>query len=445
MQLNQLSFNFSQTGSRISQKVNIDKGTLAWGARAAEHQAKHPETINATIGTVKSDEGKLLISRTVQKEICSLSPDEMFGYGSIKGLPAFVEGWKVDTLNMYPEDLQDHVSQNTSEPLPVAGGLTTGLYVVGQTILDAGDVLVTPDARWGNVDNIFAGNLGLKIEDFSFFDENNTFNLAGLRQAIQDARKTGKRVVLYLNFPNNPTGYMMSLAEAKNLGKFLESQTEELIVILDDAYEGYVYQNDFSDDLKPINFSIFPYIFDRSENVIVFKVDAPTKRRSMYGFRLGVISFGPVLLSMRKLDLRHLLAKTARTIFSSAPRPPQEALAKIFADPDKYKAMKAEMSEIVAILDQRHRIMLEKEHSMPALNALKPMPANSGFFHLYDLKGMDAHLFGEKLLENGLGVVPITNQSGLNVIRIAHSGIPTNKVDLAVEILWNTALEVISE
>jgi aspartate/methionine/tyrosine aminotransferase len=239
MQDNQSSFLFSRTGSRLHQKVDIDKGTLAWGAKTAQHQKKYPETINATIGTAKDDNGRLLASKTVQQEICSLSPDEMFGYGKIKGLPAFVMGWKKDTINMYPEELRENASQKTSDPLPVAGGLTTGLYIIGQTILNPGDVLVATDARWENIDSIFAGNLGVQFEDFKFFDEKGKFNLAGLAQAIQAGRDTGKRVVIYLNFPNNPTGYMLGQSEVEALGKFLESQTEDLIIILDDAYEGY--------------------------------------------------------------------------------------------------------------------------------------------------------------------------------------------------------------
>ncbi|MFQ5981030.1 MAG: aminotransferase class I/II-fold pyridoxal phosphate-dependent enzyme [Candidatus Heimdallarchaeota archaeon] len=441
MRTTQHSSTFSRTGTRIRHKVKIDKGTLAWAGRAAQRQKDHPETINATIGTAKSDEGKLLVSKTVKSEICGLSSDEMFGYGKIKGLPAFIAGWKTDTINMYPEELRDSAKQKTSDPLPVAGGLTTGLYVVSQATLDPGDVLVTPDARWGNIDNVFAGNQGLEIQDFSFFDQKNCFNLTGLKQAIQTGRESGKKVALYLNMPNNPTGYMINHKELKNLSKFLEAQTEELIIILDDAYEGYVYQKDMSGTSNPIKSSLFPYIFDRSENVIVFKIDGPSKRRSMYGFRLGVVSFGPALASMKSVNLRHLLAKTARTIFSSAPRPPQEALAKIYSNSTKYEAMQAEMRKIIAILERRHNAMLEKEGSMPEIDALKPMPANSGFFHLYNLSGMNAQLFGEKLLENGLGVVPIANESGLNGIRLAHCGIPTNKIDSALEILWKTALE----
>ncbi|MFW9914481.1 MAG: aminotransferase class I/II-fold pyridoxal phosphate-dependent enzyme [Candidatus Thorarchaeota archaeon] len=443
MQDNQFSSLLSRTGSRVHQKVDIDKGILGWGAKAAQHQQKYPETINATIGTAKDDNGRLLASKTVQQEICSLSSDEMFGYGKIKGLPAFVAGWKRDTINMYPEELQEHASQNTSDPLPVAGGLTTGLYIIGQTILNPGDVVVTTDARWENIDSIFAGNLGIHFEDFSFFDEKGKFNLAGLEQTIQAGRGKGKKVVVYLNFPNNPTGYMLGQSEVEALAKFLESQTEDLIIILDDAYEGYVYQSSLPGLANPIKSSIFPYIFDRSENVLVFKVDAPTKRRILYGFRIGVISFGPTLASMKNMDLRHLLATTARTIFSSAPRPPQEALARIFSDSGKYKAMQAEMEKIIAILERRHNEMLQKERSMPPLRVLEPMPANAGFFHSYYLKGMDAQLFGERLLENGLGAVPITSPSGLNGIRLAHSGIPTEKIGKALEILWDTASELL--
>jgi len=365
----------------------------------------------------------------------------MFGYGQIKGIPTFVAGWKKDTANMYPEDFRAQALQNSSDPLPVVGGITTGLYVVGKVMLDPGDVLIAPDARWENVDNVFAANLGVTIHDFPFYDEHGGFNLPALKRAIQVARETEKKVAVYINFPNNPTGYMVNQTETEALAQLLESQTEDLIIILDDAYEGYVYYDGGNARSQPIDSSIFPYISNQKDHVMIFKVDAPTKRRPMYGQRLGVVSFGPVQTSMKGINLALLLAKTARSTFSSAPRPPQEALGKIFSNEKKYQSMLAEIGNIKALLNQRHHMMLQKELSMPKLQSLKPMPANSSFFHLYQIKGMDAQQFGYKLLENGLGTVPITNQSGLNGIRLAHCGIPTNRIDNALQILWDSAKE----
>ena len=66
------------------------------------------------------------------------------------------------------------------------------------------------------------------------------------------------------------------------------------------------------------------------------------------------------------------------------------------------------------------------------------MPTNSSFFHFYLIDGIDAQILGQKLLDSGVGVVPVTNLSGLNGIRLAHCGIPTNLIETSIEILWNT-------
>ncbi len=428
----------SQIGERINQRVDIQKGTLSWASKTIEKQKENPKIINATIGTAKNDDGTILVSKTLHKEICSLSLDEMFGYGKIAGMPAFISGWKADTINMYPEDLQLFARRNTSDPIPVAGGLTNGLFLTGLIMLNPGDIIITPDARWENVDNLFYGNLGLKLIDFPFFNERNEFNLAGLKQALNKARNEEKKVALYLNFPNNPTGYMVSKDETELLGKFLENQNEDLIVLLDDAYEGYVYLNNEESSSQPLDCSVFPYLLSQNENVMLFKIDAPTKRRPMYGFRLGAISYGPPLKSFKETNIRQVLAKAVRSTISSAPRPPQEALARIFSDQKKYNSILDDVEQIRRKLEYRHQKMTLKEKTMPSLHSLKPMPANSSFFHFYFVEGIDAQILGEKLLENGLGVVPVTNQSGLNGIRLAHCGIPSNMIEKSIDILWDT-------
>ena len=69
------------------------------------------------------------------------------------------------------------------------------------------------------------------------------FNVAGLRSKLLEG-KPGKRVLL-LNFPNNPTGYTVTSAEAAAIRDVCIEAAEAgstVLAIVDDAYFGLVYE-----------------------------------------------------------------------------------------------------------------------------------------------------------------------------------------------------------
>ena len=57
--------------------------------------------------------------------------------------------------------------------------------------------------------------------------------------------KPGKKKILILNFPNNPTGYTATQADAKRIVAAVKSAAragKKIVVVLDDAYFGLVYE-----------------------------------------------------------------------------------------------------------------------------------------------------------------------------------------------------------
>jgi aspartate/methionine/tyrosine aminotransferase len=91
---------------------------------------------------------------------------------------------------------------------------------------------------------------------------------------------TKKSRVMILNYPNNPTGAVLSHDEAASLAKI--AVEHDLIVISDEVYEKIVY-----DDAKHNCFATFPGMRERT-----LVVNSFSKTYAMTGLRVGYI-YGP--------------------------------------------------------------------------------------------------------------------------------------------------------
>ncbi|MFX0212303.1 MAG: aminotransferase class I/II-fold pyridoxal phosphate-dependent enzyme, partial [Candidatus Hodarchaeota archaeon] len=308
--------------------------------------------------------------------------------------------------------------------------------------------------RWGNVDNCFRISLGAIIHSFDLFDENYQFTFNQLKSKITEMTSSASRLIIYLNFPNNPGGHMPSIREIEKLQNILKDVSIPTIILLDDAYEGYVYEDSGSNQKNPIPHSIFPYLLSLNENIVPVKIDGPSKRFCAYGTRLGMISLGfqsenDVItdseLRKQGLNISEAFTKAARGHCSSAPRGIQEALSKILSDKDKYKSVLEEKKALKSLLEQRYRCLQREVHKQGSSSILKPLAINSGFFGFYFIKGISAKVLAEQLLENGLGVVPFENKKiGINGIRIAFCSILEKDIPEAVEIFWRVSHDMIN-
>ncbi|MHA1667482.1 MAG: aminotransferase class I/II-fold pyridoxal phosphate-dependent enzyme [Candidatus Heimdallarchaeaceae archaeon] len=423
----------SNKGRNIDHKVDLVAGTLAWNRKSKIKAKTFPNFINATIGSAIDDSGNLIVPQTLLDEMKNLSGDQLFKYAPLRGIPAFVEAWKKDTLESFPSELRKNADSLSTTPITSAGGLTSGLMITSQVFFNENDVLMAPNSRWGNVDNVFFKNYNLKEKSYQLVDENGKLSFTDLVDKLRIIKKEVKKIGIYLNFPNNPSGISPSLQEIKILQEVLEELEIPTLVILDDAYEGYVY------DENAINHSLFPYLVGLNENVLVAKVDGVSKRYCAYGARLGLVTigFGEEVDGEMKFRLRELIAKTARANTSSAPRGIQEALLTILTDQQKKERIKKEKQGIFRILKERYELVKKLSFEQES-EKLLPVQFNSGFFSYYLVKNnLSSNDLGSKLLDKGLGTVPFSNEkNGMNGIRVAYCSIPKKLIPKAVELLY---------
>jgi len=424
----------SDKGRYVSDNVNLAAGTLAWGLRAKKRAKEFPDFINATIGFATEDNGDLMSFPTLVEETKVLTPTQLFAYANMRGISEFVHAWKRDTLDTYPTDLQDKTDNLSTLPVTSCGGLTSGLMLASQLFFNQNDPLLAPNTRWGNIDNVFFKNQRLREETYQLVDKEGNLFFSNLIEKINSLQKTEDKIGIYLNFPNNPSGISPTLEQVKAFQDALIEVNRPTVIIVDDAYEGYVYEKD------ALSHSIFPYLVGLNEKVLPVKVDGPSKRFCAYGARLGMVTlgFGEETEDSKKAEIREMIAKIARTNTSSSPRGIQEALTNVLTDPVKKQKIATEKQRNLELMTKRYKLVKEYVESTES-NILYPVNFNSGFFSYFLLKTqLTATEISTKLLDKGLGTVPFVNKTNeLNGIRVAFCSISTDNITKALDILYS--------
>jgi len=291
---------------------------------------------------------------------------------------------------------------------------------VGELFVNPGDVILSPDKLWGNYRLTFETRLKGKVETFSLFDEAGGFNLKALEAKLQELAEDRKKIILLLNFPNNPTGYTPKPAEADGIVAIVKAQAEkgtQILTISDDSYFGLF----FEDSIKE---SLFGKLCDLHENVLAVKLDGATKEYYAWGFRTGFISFGSACADKARLyaALEKKAMGAIRGSISNCNHVSQTVVEKLFAEPD----FQADWQEKFLLMKGRALKVKEVLNSAPYKEELAYYPFNSGYFMCLRLEDVDAEQLRLHLLDKyGVGAISI----GATDLRVAFSCIEEEDVE----------------
>ncbi|MBR4938697.1 MAG: aminotransferase class I/II-fold pyridoxal phosphate-dependent enzyme, partial [Kiritimatiellae bacterium] len=365
--------------------------------------------INATIGMAFEEDGSPLVMDCFAKNI-NLDK-KAFLYSGSFGVPALREAWKAMEVKKNPS-LAD---KKFSLPV-VTNALTHGLRITAELFAGAGDKVVVPDLFWDNYALIFEESAGSKLEFFNTFKAGR-FDVEAMKAALN---AEGEKKILILNFPNNPTGYTATDEDAAEIVAAVKEAADagkKIVVVLDDAYFGLVYEEGVHGE------SLFADFADLSENVLAVKLDGTTKEDYVWGLRVGFITFA--FKGAGDEQLKALEAKAAgnvRSAISNATSIGQAMALAAYADMDAYDAQKKEKYDVLkSRYDEIRRILAEHPEYGGTFEA---MPFNSGYFMCVRPKGIDAESVRKHLIAKySTGTIVL---SGL--IRLAFSTIPRCKL-----------------
>lgn len=411
--------------SDYGKRFYFPKGIAAQSAEAK----KHANVLNATIGMAYLN--KEPVEHTaVRKQLPQLAPDESVAYAPTGGDNALRTRWKQEILRKNA-DLSD---QQISQPM-VVPGLTSGISQIADLFVDPGDPVVIPDMFWGNYRLIFEGRNEANIHGFPFFGPDMKLNIEGFRKALSENARNGK-VILLVNFPNNPTGYSPTEDEAARLVdviRELASGGLRIVTISDDAYFGLFYEPGIYQQ------SLFAPLSQAHQNILAIKVDGATKEEFVWGFRIGFVTMGCKGMRSEHYEaLNNKLMGSIRASISNSSRPAQSILLKAMGSDGYLDEKKRYFESLKARYHEVKRILSERSTGL----SLKPLPFNSGYFMSFRFENGNAEaLRQDLLLKKGIGTIAI----GEDYLRVAYSSIDIEDLPRLYEEIFSSADKIVKE
>ncbi|MBI4585325.1 MAG: aminotransferase class I/II-fold pyridoxal phosphate-dependent enzyme [Planctomycetes bacterium] len=404
--------------SDLGQRYYFPKGILSQSAEAKEKAHRY----NATIG-IALEGGQPMHLPCIRKFIPEIPAKDLFPYAPVAGKPELRERWKKKQLAENPR----LSGRKYSNPV-VTSALTHGLSLLSEMFVNPGDVILLPDQLWGNYRLTFEVRQGGKVVTFPFY-QGEGFNLSGFKEAVDRIAKEKKKLISILNFPNNPTGYTPTTAEAEGIARTLIQGAEggaRVVAICDDAYFNLVY------DDRCVGESLFGFLAGEHPNLLAVRLDGATKEQFVWGFRVGFLSYaaaGPGDLDKVHQALEKKTCGAIRAGISNSPHLSQSLISKAIEDPS-YPSEQAQKRQIL-----RARALRVKEVlSAPKYREVwEAYPFNSGYFMCLKLKTVDAEPLRLHLLDRyGLGVIATAKRD----LRIAFSCLELNQLADVFETIY---------
>ena len=403
---------FSKTGRRLF----FPKGILT---QSAEAKAKAEPAFNATIG-IATERSETMHLSSVMSLLNSdkIGPAEALTYASSFGVPELREVWKEALFEKNPSLAGKRIS------LPVVtSGITHGISVFADLFLDPDDVVIFPDKMWGNNRMVMSVRGDACISQYRMFDDAGGFDLEAFEDRVRREADNNYKVVVFLNFPNNPTGYTITEEEGDRIADILSAVAEggtNIIAVTDDAYFGLRYEE------SPLKESLFARFCNRHPRLLAVKLDGATKEMFVWGLRVGFITYGTRVAGNEYGPFYDALErKTAGNIrgtVSNASHLSQTLVLKALRSPQ----FRAERAEKVRILKGRANRVKEVVRRPEYVEAWDMYPFNSGYFMCLRLKTVDAEPLRLHLLETyGVGLIATDRRD----IRIAFSSVDEDRIE----------------
>jgi len=413
--------------STLGREMYFPKGILA---QSAEAKAK-AKKFNATLG-VATEAGHMMYLPSLMKQLSGQTPDEVLNYAPVTGVPELRAAWKAKVLRDNPTLA---AQRKPISPPIVTSGLTHGLSIMADLFCEPGDALILPDQIWGNYRLTFGVRRGAQISTFPFYGEKGGFNVAGFRAALDKVRAAKSKVIVLLNFPNNPTGYSVTVPDGRELASALLAAAEaglNVVAIVDDAYYGLFYEPDVMTE------SLFSLIAGGHKRLLAVKCDAATKEVFVWGLRVGFLSFsvgGAPEESPLYAALEKKVSGQIRGVMSNCSMLSQRVVLKALQSSSFFDERSAKKDVLRARADEVKRVLADKKFSA----AWEPYPFNSGYFMCLRLKKLPAETLRRHLLEKyGVGTIA----TGEHDLRIAFSCVEKENIRGLFDTIYEAAREM---
>lgn len=403
-QLNENNPHLLDMMSDLGKNMYYPKGILTQSAEAKATD------YNATIGMATNRDG-MMYADTLYDMFNHLSPEEVFAYAPPQGLEALRDLWLKKVLADNP-DLQE---EQITRPI-VTNALTHGLSLVGDMFVNAGDTVLLPEHTWGNYNLVYGVRHQADIQKYPIFDENGHYTTQGLVDTLAAVEQD--KVILVLNYPNNPTGYTPTVDEVHTIVEAVDTLGKRgvnVVTVVDDAYYGLFYEDVYTQ-------SIFTALTNlNNPHVLPIRLDGATKEFFAWGFRVGFVTFG--LSNQASKDIVEAKMKgLIRSNNSNGSTPSHSAVRYVLENPEQFNK---DIQANVDTLEARYQVTKEWVYREDFQALWQPYDFNSGYFMALRVKDVNAETLRKHLIEHySIGIVALNDTD----IRIAFSCIEKDDI-----------------
>lgn len=370
----------------IPSRQHFDGADLIFSLNAAAQKraAAGDSIINATVGALLDDHGKLVVLETVMQQYALLSPPEIAPYAPIAGDAAYL-------LALTQRQWPSLVSYGAGVATPGGSG---ALALSIKNLLQPGETLLTVAPFWGPYQTLAAEN-GVRLETVRYPAYGQAVDIEAWRETFKRILKEQGRLLFWLNDPcHNPTGRSLSPADRQALFGALREVASlgAVTLLLDLAYLDYTREPD------AVASAMEDYrAFGEERSVLVAATVSLSKAFTIYGARAGALVFPWAADSA----LQSALSTSCRGLFSNCARAPMSVLLRVSRDEKAQQHLAAEHAKWNAVLTERAATLDAALKS----EGLAGAPWQGGFFIAIETK--NAFDVCENLQQDGVFVVPM--------------------------------------
>jgi len=286
----------------------------------------------------------------------------------------------------------------TDEQIIVSAGCKQSIYNLCQATLNKGDEVLIPSPYWVSYPEI------VKLSDatpvFIETTSDTSFKLTGEMLLNKINKKT--RMIL-LNSPSNPSGFIYTEDELRNIGNVLKNYPD-IIIASDDIYEHIIFnEKKFTNILN-----VCPELYNQT-----IVLNGVSKAYAMTGWRIGYAAGNVKIISaMKKIQSQ----STSCTCSIS------QSAAKAALDNGK-----SEVNKMVNEYQLRSEFLHKELNKIDGINYKKP---DGSFYAFVDVSGLidkiehikdDYDVAEYFLMKADIAVVPGTAFGAKNHIRISFA------------------------
>ena len=370
-------------------------------AKELEAKIGKKAVINATLGSLFDDDGKLVILSSVVEVLKNLAPEDYSDYAPIGGTAEFKIAVQKAAFGKAAPDCYTAV-------VATPGG-TGAIRNTISNFSKYGDKVLTSDWFWAPYGTI-AQEIGRSVATFSLFNENGRFNIASFSKNVTELLDAQGRLVIILNTPaSNPTGYSLTeddwdrvIESVKHAGK----GGKKIAIFVDAAYI------DFAGEPEKYR-KFLPKLARMPDNILPVIGYSLSKTFTLYGMRSGAM----ICMTQNKgiaEEFVRVCEFSSRGTWSNCSRAAMAVISNIYDDDDLLKKVDRERGEYRDMLSRRGKAFEKSAKE----SSLEIVPFDAGFFASIPCKNSDE--IGKELQKDGIFLVPLANGLRVTVASISE-------------------------